>query len=431
MNDAYLSAITQSEDTSGAIEELKSRGIRFRDRGLKVLGSAGGAAVLAVGALLLYMNIQPMSAFTTIDLPALSDAVASMTAGPAGITSPFNTVFDSMRGIASGTLPKILAVAAIAISGVISVATGRMTTAITGVMMAMPIMLLPSILDGIAPSSSSSGIELGNGNSFVRQLVAEKRYKELSGVVGELMPSDQAAYVKAQIAYLSKDGEALKVELGTLAGSKLEKWTPNWERMNVLETEAFGAPRIKGTVAFADDIHSSLETRQKIYSNSGAFALVAGLIGSAIFGFGMMLIRRARRLEAMLGIVANNADEKTLSLAAMSYFGQNKQQQLEEARTKALELQRAEWKPAWQRTDLRSTPEPVFAGASADSSGPSMMESALIGVAAGAVLAEVLDNDHSSRSSHASTSDFGANTESASIADSCVPSGDCGASGCE
>ncbi|HNG03735.1 MAG TPA: hypothetical protein PLQ71_17745, partial [Nitrospira sp.] len=72
--------------------------------------------------------------------------------------------------------------------------------------------------------------------------------------------------------------------------------------MNVLETEAFGAPKIKGTVAFSDDVHSSMATRQKIYGSSGALAIVAGIIGGALFGFGMMLVRRARRLEEMLGL---------------------------------------------------------------------------------------------------------------------------------
>ena len=62
MSDEYSSAITLPEDTTGAIEELKTRGIRFRDRGLRVLGYAGAAAVLAVGAYLLYLNVQPMSA---------------------------------------------------------------------------------------------------------------------------------------------------------------------------------------------------------------------------------------------------------------------------------------------------------------------------------------------------------------------------------
>ena len=35
MSDAFSPAITQPEDTSGAIEELKSRGMRIRDRGIR------------------------------------------------------------------------------------------------------------------------------------------------------------------------------------------------------------------------------------------------------------------------------------------------------------------------------------------------------------------------------------------------------------
>lgn len=69
MSDAYPSAITLPEETTGAINELKSRGIRFRDRGLRVLGYAGAAAVLAVGAFLLGYPI------SEIDLPVFRPGV--------------------------------------------------------------------------------------------------------------------------------------------------------------------------------------------------------------------------------------------------------------------------------------------------------------------------------------------------------------------
>lgn len=432
MSDAYPSAITLPEETTGAINELKSRGIRFRDRGLRVLGYAGAAAVLAVGAFLLYMNVQPMSAFTTIDLPALSESVASITAGPGGISSPFNTAFDSLRGVLTGTLPKALAVGAILISGIVGVASGRMTTALTGLMFAFPILFLPTVLDTIAPPSSSPSTQQANGNSFLRQLADEKRYKDLSGAVGDLMPAEQAAYVKAQIAYLSKDGDSLKVELGTLAGSKLEKWSPNWERMNVLETTGFGSPKIKGTVAFADDVRSSMDTRQKIYGSSGAIAIVAGLIGGGLFGFGMMLIRRARRLEAMLGIAAKDGKGNALVDGAATFFGLKQREELEAARSKALEHQSPGWTPAWQRPVQRPESVPVPASSATESSGPSMMEGVLVGAAAGMVASAILDDDRPSRSTRDSSPAYCPPIDSP-VADSspCVSGSDCGSVGCE
>lgn len=432
MSEAYSPIITQQEDTASAIEELKTRGIRFRDRGLRVLGAAGAAAVLAVGAFLLYMNAQPMSAFTTLDLPALSESVASLTAGPSGFTSPFNTVFDSLRGVLTGTLPKALAVGAILISGIIGVATGRISTAFTGLAMAFPILFLPTVLDVMAPSGGTSSAQQANGNNFLHQLVDEKRYKELAGAASELMPSDQAAYVKAQIAYLSKDGETLKAELGALASSKLDKWSPNWERMNVLETEAFGAPKIKGTVAFADDVRGSLQTRQKIYGSSGAIAIVAGLIGGGLFGFGMMLIRRARRLEAMLGIAAKDGKGNALVDGAATFFGLKQREELEAARSKALEHQSPGWTPAWQRPVQRPESVPVPASSATESSGPSMMEGVLVGAAAGMVASAILDDDRPSRSTRDSSPAYCPPIDSP-VADSspCVSGGDCGSVGCE
>lgn len=429
MSEEYSSAITLPEDTTGAIEELKTRGIRFRDRGLRVLGYAGAAAVLAVGAYLLYLNVQPMSAFTTIDLPALSESVASITAGPGGITSPFNSAFDSLRGVLTGALPKALAVGAILISGIVGVATGRITTAFTGLMMAFPILFLPSVLDVMAPSGGTSSAQQANGNSFLHQLVEEKRYKELAGAASELMPPEQSAYVKAQIAYLSKDADGLKAELGSLAGSKLDKWSPNWERMNVLETEAFGAPKIKGTVAFAEDVRSSMQSRQKIYGSSGAIAILAGLIGGGLFGFGMMLIRRAQRLEAMLGIAAKDGKDTSFAAGAASFFGLKQRERLEDARNKALEYQNPGWTPAWQRPGQRPAPEPVPSSAG---SGPSMMEGVLVGAAAGMVASAILDDDRPSRIAHDSSPAYCPPIDSP-VADTspCISGSDCGSVGCE
>lgn len=419
MSDAFSPAITQPEDTSGAIEELKSRGVRIRDRGLRVLGVAGAAAVMAVGAFLLYMNVEPMSAFTTIDLPALSESVASLSAGPAGMASPFNTAFDSLRGVLTGALPKALAVGAILISGIVGVASGRMTTALTGLMMAFPILFLPTVLDTLAPGGGSPSVQQANGNGFLRQLVDEKRYKELAAAAGELMPAEQAAYVKAQIAYLAKDDASLKDELNTLATSKLEKWEPNWERMNVLETEAFGAPKIKGTVAFSDDVHSSMATRQKIYGSSGALAIVAGIIGGALFGFGMMLVRRARRLEEMLGLGKEKASPPPA---------------LEDVRSQPLEfekIEKPEWVPAWQRPVQSFTREPAAPSAPVESSGPSMVDGLLVGAAAGMVASAILDDDRPSRHTADCSSGFFSSGDSSSVSSpsDCGSGGDCGGGG--
>lgn len=313
MSDALSPSISVPEDTVGAIEELKSRGMRFRERGLQVLGVAVSATLVAIGARLLYMNVEPMSAFTTIDLPALSKAVTGVASGPNGLASPFNTAFESIFELLTGTFAKAMAIGIIAVSGILSVASGKFSTAIAGVMAAVPILVMPMVLETLGIGGSLSTQQV-NDNGVFQQLIEEKRYKDLAAAAGELMPLEQAAYVKAQIAYLTKDGDALKGELDTLATGNLEEWAPSWERMNVLETEAFGAPKSKGTVAFADDVHSRMATRQKIYGSSGALSIAAGIIGGAFFGFGMMLVRRARRLEGMLGL---NRKDGTQAMPAL------------------------------------------------------------------------------------------------------------------
>jgi type IV secretory pathway VirB2 component (pilin) len=300
MSDAFSPSITLSEDTVSAIEELKSRGMRFRERGLRVLGVAGAAAVMAICARFLHMNAEPMSAFTTIDLPALSRAVASITSGPSGLASPFNSAFDSIYELLTGTFAKAMAIGIIAVSGMLGVASGKISTAIAGVMAAVPIMVMPMVLDTLGIGGSQS-TQQANDIGFLQQMVEEKRYKDLAGAADELMPSKQAAYVKAQIAYLIKDQDSLKNELNSLTAGKSDKWSPNWERMNVLETEAFGTPRSKETIAFADDARSSMQTYQKILGSSGALAVVASILGGSLFGFGMMIVSRVRRLEAILG----------------------------------------------------------------------------------------------------------------------------------
>lgn len=426
MSDAFSPAITQSEDTSGAIEELKSRGMRIRDRGLRVLGVAGAAAVMAIGAFLLYMNIEPMSAFATIDLPALGEAIANVSSSassPFGsIESPFQTPFDMVRGIMTGTIGKTLAILGMVMGGMVAMVRGSIVAAIPAFIFGSSFLILPSMLDTLAPGGSVPSTQQANGNNFLRQLVDEKRYKELTAAAGELMPLEQAAYVKAQIAYLTKDGDTLKEELDALATGKLEKWAPNWERMNVLETEAFGAPKIKGTIAFADDVHSSMATRQKIYGSSGALAIVAGIIGGALFGFGMMLVRRARRLEEMLGL---NRKEESKSVPA-----------LEDVRSQPIEfekIEKPEWVPAWQRPVQSFTREPVASPAPVESGGPSMVDGLLVGAAAGMVASAILDDDRPSRHSSDCSSTFYVPADSSPVSSSidCGSGGDCGGGGCD
>lgn len=415
MSDAFTSALTLPEDTSGAIDELKSRGTRFRDRGLYILGVAGAAAVMAIGAFLLYINVQPMTAFSTIDLPALSEAVASITAAPMGFNSPINTAFDSLRGVLSGTLPKALAFGAILISGFIAMASGRISTAVSGLALAFPILFLPTVLDIMAPGGGSSNTQQANGNSFLHQLVDEKRYKELSGAAGELMPSAQAAYVKAQIAYLSQDTDSLKVALESLSNSKLDKWSPDWERMNVLETEAFGSPKTKETVAFADSARSSMDTRQKIFGFGTALAIINSLVGGSMFGFGLMLVRRARRLEEMLGL---NRKKEAPSAPV-----------LDDLRSQPIgfeKIEKADWVPAWQRPVQSFTSSPI-APPVTERGCPSMMDGILVGAAGGMVASAILDNDRPAQNQQDSVPAF-CHADASPV---CADSGDCGAGGCE
>lgn len=434
MSEAYSSAITLPEDTSGAIEELKSRGIRFRDKGLKVLGIAALATAIAIGALLLYFNVQPMSSFSTLDLPALGEAIANVTsssaASPFGAgDSPFQTPFNILRDLMTGTLAKSLAIIGMVMGGLVAMVRGSIMAALPGIMMASSIFIVPTFLDALAPGSSTPSSQQANGNSFLRQLADEKRYKELASAAGELMPSEQAAYLRAQIAYLTKDSVTLKDELNALAGAKLTKWSPNWERMNVLEAEAFGAPKLQGTVQFAAEVHSSMQTREKVFSANFFVAVVSGLIGAALFGFGTMLVRRARRLEEMLGIASKEGKDDGLGNSAKSFFGLKQREELEDARSKALEYQNPGWTPAWQRPGQRPAPEPVPSSAG---SGPSMMEGVLVGTAAGMVASAILDDDRPSRSTHDASPAYCPPIDSP-VADAspCVAGGDCGSVGCE
>lgn len=423
MSDAYTSALTLPEDTSGEIEDLKSRGLRFREKGLKVLGVAAAATAMAIGALLLYLHIQPMSSFSTLDLPALGEAIANVSSSSSasspfgGAESPFQTPFDILRGVMTSTVAKGLAVLGMVMGGMVAMVRGSIAAAIPAIIFGSSFMILPTMIDAIAPGGSAPSSQQANGNNFLRQLVDEKRYKELAGAAGDLMPSAQAAYLKAQIAYLTKDSDTLKNELGALAGSKLEKWSPDWERMNVLETEAYGSPKIQGTVRFAADVQSSMKTREKFFSAGSFVAIISGLIGGSLFGFGMMLVWRARRLEEMLGL-----DQKKEAPSVPA---------LEDVRSQPLEfekIEKAEWVPAWQRPIQPFTREPAAPPTPVESSSPSIMDGLLVGAAAGMVASALLDDDRPVRNTTDSGPVF---CPAPDAAPACADGGDCGAGGCE
>ncbi len=376
MSDAYTPAITLPENTADEIEDLKARGLRLRKKGLTILGTAAAATAVAIGALLLYLNVQPISSFSTIDLPALDQAVATVSSNSASTPSltgladsPFTTPFENIRSLMTGTIPKLIAILGMVMGGIIAVARGSMVAAIPGVFMAVMFTFLPSILDQMVPQvGSAPSVQQADGNHLLRQLVDEKRYKELAGASGDLMPPVQATYLKAQIAYLTKDSDALKNELDVLAGSKPEKWSPDWERMNVLETEAYGSPRIQGTVQFVTGVQGSMQSRYRTFSVSAGVATFNFILGGCLFGFGMMLVRRARRLEDMLGIVLSDA--KPVS-------DQNQKQHQKEAGSLALAYQEPSWTRSLQRTDadpVAYPSGPVLAGAAAGIIASSMLD---------------------------------------------------------
>ncbi len=398
------------QETLEDVQKLQERGHRIRSKGGLFLGAAVVATAISVFALVLYHQAEPATAFTSIDVPLLNE-VLSKTA-PTGVASTLNDPFPSaanqLIGMMEGTVGKIIALFGLASGLAIAIIRQNIAAAASGVMMAMGMFYMPAILSSmlqIPPQENSEQADAGAGKKFVKQLVDEKRYAELSSTVDTLMPPAQSAYVKAQVAYLSKQSAGAKAELDkliTLGG----KWEPSWERMSVMEHYAYGSARSSWAMKYETSARESMSTRNTAHLSAGAMAIILGVAGVGVFGFGTVLSRRADRLMKMLAINSSSNSKKTAAAEMekpmeMDYTGQVGSPLMSPAYAYAA--------------------SPARESMSSSSSGTDNM---LMGMMVGAAAATILEDTTPSRSS--GTTSFGGDYGSGCSSSDSGDSGDCG-----
>lgn len=377
-----LTTTGATDETLGAVKDLEVKGRKLKLKGRAILGGAAVLAAISIAALILYYRAEPAAAFSALDLPALKEKLdaAAGVASSAGDRA-LDSGVQAILGIMTGPIFKGIAIVAIVLSGVLSVfSESGMKFAMAGAFLVAPIFFLPTMLSvfGVETSSESLPIKIDNSGrqfpsqlEYLNQLVENKRYAELVKAVGDLMPAPQSAYVRAQVAYLEKKPEVVKVELGKIDGSTEGIKA---DHLAVMEKFAFGTPKSAAAVEYVKDAKARMDNRNAVHQSSGVFATILALVGGVILGAGLFIERRARRLKAMLGITVTDsqkdeekAPQKELSAQAL------------EDRSRS-----ADRVPAWQRT---STPEPVASG------GMDFLDGALIGAAAATIIGESVSHE--------------------------------------
>lgn len=382
-------------ETLEAVQELQVKGRQFKLKGGFILGGAAALAAISAFALVLYYQAEPASAFSVLDLPDLKEkVVAAVEHISTARNMPFNSVIQQLLDITSGCLGKIFSVAVIVVGLAAAVLKANVSAMIAPMAVGLSIQFMPGILStltGVPLSSESKSVKVeGNGGKFVRQLVDEKRYAELVVAAGELMPAGQAAYVRAQVAYLKQKPDVAKVELGKISG---ETKGIKAERLAVMEKFAFGSAKSPAAVKYVQDAQESMSVRNTVHQSSGALAMILALVGGAILGLGLTLERRAQRLMKMLSFNGGGNKESARKSPVV------------DQRAQALgdKTKKADWVPAWQRT---SDPDPVVV--QNGSGGSDFLTGALIGGAAAAIISEsVAETRHASGGDGGYTPDAG------------------------
>ena len=363
-------------ETLEAVQELQVKGRQFKLKGGFVLGGAAALAAISVFALVLYYQAEPASAFSVLDLPDLKEKVAAAVEQVVSTASgmPFDSQVQKILDVMAGPIGKIFSISVIGLGLATAMVTAGIMPAITAIGLALLIQFMPAVmssLTGVPLSSESKSVKVeSDGGKFIRQLVDEKRYAELVIASGELMPPGQAAYVRAQVAYLEQKPEVAKVELGKISG---DTKGIKAERLAVLEKFAFGVPRSPAAIKYVQDAQESMGIRNTVHQSSGVLAMILSLVGGGILGLGLTLERRAQRLMKMLSFNGGGIKEVPRNSPVV------------DQRAQALEdkTKKADWVPAWQRT---SDQEPVVVQSGSGGSG--FVTGALVGAAAAAIVSE-------------------------------------------
>lgn len=380
-----METTTAEPSTRSAIATLKERAKRIRGKGISLLSGAGIAAVCCAIALTVYLNTDPASSFTTVDLPAVAKAVIEplQKAPPSSLSSVGDTAFQSattaMAEIATSSVWKILGFIGIVIAGLVFATGGSVN---------IGAFIIPILFFFVAPSILSTLLtgESGEANTkttppiagnFIKQLVDEKRYAELAEVSSTMLPKGQAAYVKAQIAYISEKKETAQAELGHLDASSLAGWSPDWGRISTMEKFAFGTQRLPQSQQYAADIKQKADSTYSTVSMLAGATMILAIPGIALFGFGNSMRKRAGRLESMLGV---QEDQGQVLLTTSEPV--------------RLTPQDSGWVPAWKR--------PIEA--TAERTSRNHADSAAMGVAVATVAVASMDSSSSTCDASSSAS---------------------------
>lgn len=370
----YMETMTAEPTTRSAIAGLKERAKRIRGKGISLLAGAGIAAVSCAIAFTVYLNTDSASSFTTVDLPAVTTSVSEPLPNsvPPSIKSisesPFQSPTNALVEITNSPIWKILGVVGIAVLGLVFVSGGSVNIgAIIGLIGF--IFVVPTILSSLLSGSSGEAVTKTSqpvtGN-FIKQLAEEKRYAELGEVASTMLPKGQAAYVNAQIAYISGKKEAAQAGLAQLNTSSLAGWTPDWGRISTMEKFAFGSQRLPQSQQYAAEIKQKADSTFSTVTMLAGTTLILAIPGAALFGFGFSMRQRASRLESMLGGVQDDQSQALLTTS-------------EPVR---LTPKDPGWVPAWQRPTE----------AKAERRGGNHSDSSAMGVAAASVAVASMDS---------------------------------------
>lgn len=369
-----METTTAEPSTRSAIASLKDRAKRIRGRSISLLSGAGIAAAGCAIAFAIYLNTDPASSFNTVDLPAIAKTVIDPiqnnappslnTAGEIAFQSATTAIFE----IFNSSVWKVISVIGIVVAGLVFI-TGESVS--FGVVIAPVFLFLaPMMLSILIGGSGETGTKAsppGAGN-FIKQLVEEKRYAELAEVSSTMLPKGQAAYVNAQIAYISGKKESAQAALGQLDTSSLAGWSPDWGRISTMESYAFGSQRLSQSKQYAAEVKQKADSTYSTMSMLAGATMLLAIPGIALFGFGSSMRKRANRLETMLG---PQEDQGPVLLTSSEPV--------------RLTPQDSGWVPAWKR--------PVEV--KAERTGRKHSDSAAMGVAAAAVAVASMDSSSS------------------------------------
>ena len=263
-----------------SLDAIEERIIQAKGRG--AIWFSMFAALSLIGAIATYLALQ-LSVPGDFGQVAMPMPVTVGDDAPAQVAYLLSVIVHSTPGSFIVAISTIAALVAFIVG--ITASRQGIFLIVIATLLTIPGMTALWLKDAPSPGGDATA------QTFLSQLHAEQRLADMATAAGVALPKGAAAYVRAQVAYLTQDKVRLKAELHKMNTNRSADWVFDWGRIQRMEETGFGSVIMPETT-------KRLEERTREALNCAIAAIIALCFAGTCMVIGLKFKRDAADHEA-------------------------------------------------------------------------------------------------------------------------------------